>query len=133
MQIKSEKGFAATDIAIAIVVLFIFVSLIAILAYSFNSTTKEIELKSQATTIAVNEIEKMKNKTIEELEKEDKSYRQSTEVQEGFFRQIEVIDYADEKPDKIPGFVKKVTVKIQYKFKQQTQTVELSTIVSKEI
>ena len=33
MKLKSEKGFTGVDVAIAVVVLFIFVSLIAIMSY----------------------------------------------------------------------------------------------------
>ena len=133
MEMKSEKGYTGIDIAISVVVLFIFVSLIAILSYNFNSSSKEIELKSKATAIAVSEIEMMKNKTLEDIEKEiDTSYRETTEIEEGFFRTITVQDYHDIDETKIPGLVKKITVQVQYKFKGKIQDVELSTIVSKE-
>ena len=53
---KSEKGYIGVDIAISIVVLFIFVSLIASLSYRVNSSSQEIELKSKASELAVSEI-----------------------------------------------------------------------------
>lgn len=130
---KSEKGYTGVDIAISIIVLFIFVSIISILSYQFNSTAKEMELKAQATTIAVDEIENMKNKSIEDIEIEDTEYRKTTEVQEGFYRTINVQDYHDIDATKIAGLVKKVTVRIQYKSKKEVETVEFSTIISKEI
>ena len=61
---KSEKGYTGVDIVISVIVLFIFVSIIATLSYSFNSSAKEIELKSKATEIAITQIETMKNITI---------------------------------------------------------------------
>lgn len=131
---KSEKGYTGIDIAISVVVLFIFVSVIAALSYSFNSSSKEVELKAEATAIAVEEIENMKNKTIQDIETEDTSYRETTEIEnkQGFYRTITVQDYQDIDETKISGLVKKVTVKIQYMFKGETQTVELSTIIAKE-
>ena len=51
-----------------------------------------------------------------------------------FFKTIIVQDYADldNNSEKIPNLVKKVTVKISYMFQAKEQSVELSTILSKE-
>ena len=56
------------------------------------------------------------------------------ENKEGFFKTIIVQDYADldNNSEKIPNLVKKVTVKISYMFQAKEQSVELSTILSKE-
>lgn len=130
---KSEKGYTGIDIAISVIVLFIFVSLIATVFYKFNSSSKETKLKAKATAIAVEEIEKIKNKTISDIETEENtSYRNTTEIEEGLYRTITVQDYHDIDKTKVSGLVKKVTVQIQYMFKGKGQTVELSTIISKE-
>ena len=128
MNFKSERGYTGIDIATSIVILFIFVSLIATLSYNFSSTSKQIELRAEATALAVSEIEQMKNKRLEDID-----YRETIEIQEGFFRTITVLDYHDIDETKLAGLVKKVTVQIQYKFHQEIETVELSTIISKEI
>lgn len=140
MNCKNEKGYTGIDIAISVVVLFIFVSLIAMLSYGFNSSAKEMELKSNATAIAVAEIENLKNQlTFDEIA--DKSinngnseYLPRTEVtnESGFYKTIIIEDYADKNAGKPSGLVKKATVKIEYMFKGKQQTVELSTIFSKE-
>ena len=59
---------------------------------------------------------------------------QKVENKEGFFKTIIVEDYADldNNSEKIPNLVKKVTVKISYMFQAKEQSVELSTILSKE-
>ncbi len=132
MKIKSEKGFTTIDIAITVIVVFIFISLIAFLLYSYNSYAKDIELKAKATEIAIQEIEKMKNKTIEDLESENKNYRNAQEITPGFTREIIVQDYHDMNSAKISGIVKKVTVQVKYKFKKDTEVVSLSTVISKE-
>ena len=49
MKIKSEKGIVGADIAIAVVVIFIFVSLISILIYNINSLSKPNALKKDIT------------------------------------------------------------------------------------
>ncbi len=132
MNFKSENGFTVVDIAIAVIVIFIFISLIAILLYTHNSYAQEIELKSKATNIAVQEIEKMKNKTLQDLETEDTEYRNPQEIETGFTREIIVQDYHDINPEKIPNIVKKVTVQVKYKFKKEIRTIEISTVISKE-
>lgn len=129
---KSEKGYAGVDIAISIVVLFIFISLIATLSYRANSSSKEIELKSKATQMAVTEIEIIKNKTWNDITTEDVAYRETTEVEQGYFRTIVVEDYHDIDSSKNSDIVKKITVQIQYMFRGKQETVELSTIIAKE-
>ncbi len=143
MKMKSEKGYTGIDIAISVVVLFIFVSIIVVLSYNVNSSLKELQLKSEAVDLAVEEIEKMKNKTFEtllsELGQEENSYGKSEEdakiedIKEGFYRKIIVQDYNDFDKSKESNIVKKITVQILYKFKTKEQKVELSTIMSKEI
>lgn len=134
MKTKSEKGYTGIDIAISVVVLFIFVSLITTMSYQFSSSVNGIELKSEATQIAVDEIEKLKSElTFEEIKNMRNEEYRNREVKTGFFETILIEDYADIGAEKTPELVKKVTVKIQYKFKKEIQNIELSTIVSKEI
>lgn len=142
---KSEKGYTGIDIAVSVIVLFIFVSLIAILSYYMNSSTKEIALKSEATSLAIEAIEEMKNIDFSDIENRsiangNSQYfptdmtKQSEEIvgKQGFYKKIMIEDYTDTNPDKISGLVKKITVQIQYMFKGKEQKVELSTIMSKE-
>ena len=102
--------------------------------YRFNSSAKEVELKSEATSIAVEEIEKVKQDGFEKYDGMNKDKNQKVENKEGFFKTIIVQDYADldNNSEKIPNLVKKVTVKISYMFQAKEQSVELSTILSKE-
>lgn len=132
MNWKNEKGYTGVDIAIAVVVLFIFVSLIATLSYRINSSSKEIELKSKATEIAVDEIEAIKNKSWENITTDDISILEPIEVEEGYYKTIMVQDYQEMNPSAISDLVKKITVQIQYRFKNKQHVVELSTIMTKE-
>ena len=139
MKIRSEKGFTGIDISISVVIIFIFVSIIAMLIYQVNSTSKQISLRSDATYIAINEIEQVKNNGIESyvgLHDNSVVGTENEEVSgtEGFYRTITVLDYTDLEgnEDKVSDVVKKVTVKISYMFQGEEQSVEISTILTKE-
>ncbi len=139
MKIKSEKGFTGIDIAISVIVLFIFVSLIAMLIYSFNSTSREVELKSEATYLAIDEIENIKNQGFEAIEtisldNGGNPYKEEEASEAGFYTKVIIEDYTDKEgnADKIPNLVKQVTVQISYMYKGETQIVELSTILTRD-
>ena len=144
MKFSSEKGYTGIDIAISIVVITIFVSLIAVVISRFNSSASEIKYKEEATLIAIEEIEKIKKDGFEAYKDMNKDTIQDAEGnslvnqptdKEGFYKTILIEDYTDIEgnSEKISGLVKKVTVKISYMFQGKEQTVELSTILSKEI
>ena len=141
MKIKSEKGYTGVDIAISIVVMTIFISLIAVVISRFNSSTNEITFKEEAIAIAIEEIENIKNEEFEVYEKISVANKNSEiykdeaiEGKEGFYKTIIIQDYSDMEgnSEKFSGVVKKATVKISYMFKGEEQSVELSTILSKE-
>ena len=139
MKIKSEKGFTGIDIAISVIVLFIFVSLIAMLVYNFNSTSREVELKSEATYLAIDEIENINNDGVAAIEtlslnNGGNPYKEEETSETGFYKKVIIKDYTDIEgnEDKIPNLVKQATVQISYMFKGKTQIVELSTILTKD-
>lgn len=139
MKIRSDKGFTGIDISVSVVIIFIFVSIIAMLIYQVNTTSKEVALRSDATYIAINEIEQVKNNGIEVylgLGNNSVVGTENEEVSgtEGFYKTTTVLDYTDLEgnEDKMSDVVKKVTVKISYMFRGEEQSVEISTIVSKE-
>ena len=142
MNIRSQKGYTGVDIAISVIVITIFISLIAVLIYKFNSSSDELEIKSKATEIAIDEIEKIKQKGFKQYENQksgeiesDVSVTNSEGVEiEGFYKTILVEDYTEigDNKDKIPNLVKRVTVTISYVNKGQENKVQLSTILSKE-
>lgn len=132
MNVKSEKGYTGIDIATSVIVIFIFISVIAMLSYNFNKTSMQIEFKAEALDIAVTEIEAMKTKSWQEITTEDTSYRQTKEVKQGYYRTIIVEDYHDIDSSKVAQVLKKITVRIEYKFRKNMQKVELSTVITKE-
>ena len=133
MNLREQKGFAGSDIIISVIILFIFVSLISTMFYNFNISGKEVERRSEAVNIAVSEIEQIKINGFSQLINDDISCeKKAVEGKNGYYKTITVEDYADTDTTKQKDVVKKVNVKITYKFKNQEQNVELSTILSKE-
>ena len=139
MKIRSENGFTGVDISIAVIIILIFVSLVAVLIAQVNSTGKEISLRSDATYIAINEIEQVKINGFETYK--GKSIANGNNVitkdeavsgTQGYYKTIEVEDMNDIDTQKTADIVKRVTVKISYMFQGKVQDVELSTILSKE-
>ena len=140
MNLKNEKGVTGIDISISVVVIFIFVSIIAVILANIKNTSKELDRKSEALYIAINEIENVKNQGFSKFESLNKNSTQDMDGNslvnqptgtEGFYKTISVLDYADIEY-KIPNLVKKVTVKISYMYNGTEENVELSTILSKE-
>ncbi len=154
MRIRSEKGFTGIDIAVSVVLVFLFVGLIVTLSTRISSVSKELELKVNATYMAVDEIEKVKGWDFNELidvgeETEEITFDEGTEDKvtitvnnsepgtpiddTGFYKRILIKDYSDIDPTKIPNIVKKVTVVISYQFKGKTEEVKLSILLAREI
>ena len=142
MTIRSQKGFTGIDIAISVIVITIFASLIAVLIYRLNSSISELEKKSEAIYIAMDEIEKIKAKGFEVYEEMDKNTtkddtgkdlkNQETD-KEGYSKTISILDYTDiaGNETKQKNKVKEITVTIKYIFQGEEQALELSTILAK--
>ena len=142
MTIRSQKGFTGIDIAISVIVITIFASLIAVLIYRLNSSISELEKKSEAIYIAIDEIEKIKAKGFEVYEEMDKNTtkddtgkdlkNQETD-KEGYSKTISILDYTDiaGNETKEKNKVKKITVTVKYIFQGEEQALELSTILAK--
>ena len=125
---KNQKGYTGVDIAISVVVITIFIALIGTLVFNFNSNSNEIE---RIKTLDIDDVERVENAEIKEDLKGT-----------GYYEKIEVVDASSEdiisesdlgERKRISGLVKKVTVTVSYQFRNQTKSVELSTIVAKDL
>lgn len=138
MSIKSEKGITGIDITVSILVIAIFISLIGTLIFNINAQSASIERRTEATYQAVNLIEEMKGKTIEELEALTEAEKSGYIGGTSYTKQIEVVDYKDlteenKEDDTIQsGILKKVTVRVMYKDGKNTEEISLSAIVTKK-
>jgi len=143
MLIKEEKGFTGIDIAISLIVITIFISMIANLIANINLTAQDTNRKTIATSYAVQEIEKIKaqgyldsydSKGIakEEVLKEEDIYNGSEFT--GYNKKIVIRDYVLVVNDttKKSNIVKEITVNISYKVGNKEKNVKISTYVAKE-
>lgn len=140
MFIKNQKGIAAIDIAISIIVITIFIALIGNLIVNINLNTKDSERKTIATSYAVQEIENIKAKDFQEYT--DKGIQEPYVIEEdimkdnnftGYHKKITIKDYVLIKQDnsKEPNIVKEATVEISYKIGKEEKIIRLATYISK--
>lgn len=135
---RKENGYTGVDIAISLVVISIFVTIIGTLVFNFSSSKDEMEYKSQALDYAINIIEDIKTKKIEEITEENEvEIINNEDGHTGFYKKVDVTDAINIEGDfanraKIENLVKKVTVTISYKFRKQIKSIELSTVISKD-
>ena len=136
MNLKDNKGVTGTDVAIAIVILMIFVSLISGMFYNIAVTSKRIERKSIATNLAVAVIEEMKVQEFDELTSTNiegvalENYAPlagKVSTKEGYTTKVVVTDpYGD-------NLVKKVSVKVEFKSSKSssrsTDDVSIETLI----
>ena len=143
MLIKDEKGLTGIDIAISIIIITIFISIIGNLIVNINLNSKNIERKTMATSYAIQEIEKIKaqgyidnynDKGIDEeyiLKEED--ILNNGEIT-GYYKKVLIKDYVLIQNDKTKqsNLVKEVIVQISYKVANKEQQVEISTYIARE-
>ena len=143
MCMKSEKGITTIDITVAIILITLFVAIIAILMYQINANSASTKRNSEATSYAIAEIEKLKAQDFDTLVDTDETTNQfenitdeTTNQATGYSKRITITDYAN-LPENIDdetivsGLVKQVTVEIAYQDGDTMQTVDLSTVITK--
>ena len=142
MCMKSEKGITTIDITVAIILITLFVAIIATLMYQINANSASTKRKSEATSYAINEIEKIKAQNFDELIDTDEATNQFENVTDelnqatGYAKKITITDYANlpqnaDDDTIVAGLVKQVTVEIAYQDGDTTQTVDLTTVVTR--
>lgn len=142
MKYKSEKGVTTIDITISIILITLFVAIITTLMYIVNKNSSSIERKAEATNYAINEIENLKLQNFEELQDTDESTNNFTDIIDtegnmtGYSKKITITDYANLPENQndstiLSGLVKKITVEISYKDGNTIQTIDLSTVITK--
>lgn len=143
MCMKSERGITTIDITVAIILITLFVAIIVILMYQINANSASTKRNSEATSYAIAEIEKLKAQDFDTLVDTDETTNQfenitdeTTNQATGYSKRITITDYAN-LPENIDdetivsGLVKQVTVEIAYQDGDTMQTVDLSTVITK--
>lgn len=134
MKLKDNKGVTGIDIAVAVVILILFVSLITGLFYNLSTSTKRIDRKVVATNIAVDTIEKMKlvefNKLTEterkNIENSDIDILSSVSVPKGYTVEYAIDNYNDQ------NVVKIISAFVKYKDNSIEDEVKIETLKKTE-
>jgi hypothetical protein len=143
MLIKNEKGVTGIDIVVSVIIITIFIALIANLIATINLNSSDIEKKTQATSYAVEEIEKIKadgyianyeNKGIDSEETLLDEDINNNDGFTGYHKTVKIKDYILIKEDtsKEKNILKEITVEISYKSRKDTESVKISTYITSE-
>ena len=136
MNLKNSKGVTGIDIAISVLILILFVSLITGLFYNTSVTTKKINRKAEATNLAINTIERMKLEDFSNLKNtkigDDEGKKEISEsnistlvdldVPKGYKVEIAVEDYDD------GSAVKIIKAYVTYMENNQNQEIKIETL-----
>ena len=151
MKIKNNKGLTGVDVTISVIILTIFVSLIANMFYNVSQIGNAVNRKSEATYVAVQIIEAMKQVNYDDLPTgltEDTTAINLEKLNEllidedkivlknGYSVDINVENYkkikGETEGEELEDILKRVTVTVKYNEKAKEQTVELTTVVVRE-
>lgn len=151
MKIKNNKGLTGVDVTIAVIILTIFVSLIANMFYNVSQIGNAVNRKSEATYVAVQIIEAMKQVNYDDLptgltedttainlEKLNELLTDENKIvlKNGYSVDINVENYkkikGETEGEELEDILKRVTVTVKYNEKAKEQTVELITVVVRE-
>lgn len=139
MKLKSEKGFTTADVVVAILIIVVFAGIIVTLYQNYVRVSKEVERKAQATNYAVELVEEIKQNSdqyfTEENEFEDRIVvynNEPIEEDSAYSKTVIVEDYSLTNEEAAPGLVKTATVTVNYKSGENIESVELTTVISKE-
>lgn len=128
MKIKNNKGYTGVDVAVAVVILMIFISTISALFYNLSFVSKRLERKTVATNMAVNIIETMKIRGYSNLKVSDNLSLSdigiNMSIPNGYkIKKISVEDY------KNLNKIKVISVEIGYTLKSNEQSIKIETLV----
>lgn len=139
MNIKSQKGFAGTDVIVAILIITVFAGIIVSLYNNYTIASREIERKAKATQYAVDVIEEIKQNSslyfnTENANKEEIIVCDNEEIEEdkAYTKTVKIKDYATINKEAEIGYVKEVQVVLNYKSGKEVRSIELNTVIAKE-
>ncbi len=140
MNLKSQKGITSMDVTVAIMIIVIFSSIIVSLYQNYSISSKRIEREAEATEYAIETVEEIKANSSKYFDDENSNkdtipvYNNEVIGNTGFTRTANLVDYAslEGNKDKKLGYVKNVSVVVNYKIGNKDEKVELNTVISKE-
>lgn len=83
MNFKNNKGITGVDLSVSLIIVVLFVGIISSLVYNFATTSKNINRKSIATSIATQKIENLKQDFISNGSEENSDIKTITTYEYG--------------------------------------------------
>lgn len=131
--IRSNKGFTMQDLAIATLIITIFVGLISTLMYSVYKTNVKTNLTSQMATYAVQILEDIDKIPYEDVKPElADEYKSDFSIPESFNISIEVSNYG-EGVNNVQDVIKIVKLNISYTILNETEGFSIQKLKIKEM
>lgn len=142
---KGNKGFTTADLAVAVVILMIFVSLIATAFYHYYMSVTQKNRSAMATNCAIDVIEQTKKMNYEEVTQESinqliENLKKGIEIESGntiFIPEPYEVTAQLEKYNETQGntakqdLIKRLTVTVQYVAGNKTETIQMSKLITK--
>lgn len=133
MNIKSEKGFTIEDLAIAIIVIMVFVGIITTMMYTTYKLNIETDLTSQMASYAVQILEDIDKISYEEVTTDlANTYNEKFSIPKSFKIDIQVSNYGEGEPN-VQDVIKIVDFKISYTLQGKEEQFTVKRLKIKEM
>lgn len=133
---KNEKGVTIIDLVIAIIIMSVFVGVITTLMAKIYKQSIEVQVSSNAMAYATIVLEKIDEKSFEEVQKPSflQKLKESGEITIPEEYTIELnVENPENVSEEITDFIKKATVTVKYKIKNEEKSISISKLKVKEI
>lgn len=138
IKLKENKGFAATDITIAVIIILIFVSIITTAYYNYYLTITSKNRNAIATNCIIDVIENAEMMDYEDITEDTLKAKIQELYDNNTLPQQYKVTALVEKYNETDGntnkkdLIKKITVTVQYEIGKKTQNLEISTLITKK-
>lgn len=137
IKLKDNKGFTATDITIAVIIILIFVSIITTAYYNYYLTITSKNRNAIATNCIIDVIENVEMMNYEDITQDtlknkiQELYDNNTLPQQ--YKVIAVVEKYNETDGNTnkKDLIKKITVTVEYEMGKKTQKLEISRLITK--
>lgn len=136
-KLKKEEGFTTADIAVSVILLVMFVSVIASAFYNYYLTINAKNRNAIATNVIIDVIEFVKIKEYEEVANENTiKWIQELYANKTIPNQYKVTMQVQKYNEMVgkqgkQDIIKKLTVQVEYPVGQQTKKIDTSTLIIK--
>lgn len=133
-KLKSQKGITGADVLIALLLILTSISIMGMIYLNIKTVTRMTDAKTGATRIATNIIENAKGEFFDKVQNFDSSSAGAqqkvlnTKIPKGYV----VIISTENVEDDENHIVKKVNVTVKYNKNNDSNVVELSTVIERE-